>query len=217
MNSPYRRSSADAKSVDSAKQDVAKAMLENKPDESKKLLGGIYHPWRRFFARTVDITGFSLIAGGLMMHVASAMSPSTMQAIDLILNNPVVAGVVMYIFWLPIEAFMLSKYGFTPSKWVFGISVIGKNSDKLSISKAFIRAGTVWIKGDGIGMPIIAIFTRVFAYRRLTSTGTTLWDEAAGSVVVHANWSIWRAALSIALTILVYTVTFVLYVMSRGS
>jgi ribosome-binding protein aMBF1 (putative translation factor) len=31
-----------------------------KKDESKRFLGGVYHPWRRFFARTVDLISIGI-------------------------------------------------------------------------------------------------------------------------------------------------------------
>jgi hypothetical protein len=34
-------------------------------------------------------------------------------------------------------------------------------------------------------IPFVALFTQVFAYRRLTKTGMTLWDTSASAVVPH--------------------------------
>lgn len=41
----------------------------------------------------------------------------------------------------------------------------------------------VFVQGVGFGIPFVALFTQLFAYRRLTKTGTTLWDTSTGAVV----------------------------------
>ena len=33
----------------------------------------------------------------------------------------------------------------------------------------------------------------LFAYRRLTRTGTTLWDASTSAVVLHKKWGVFRA------------------------
>ena len=40
---------------------------------------------------------------------------------------------------------------------------------------------------------IVALFTQLFAYRRLTKTGTTLWDTSTTAVVLHKKWGVFRA------------------------
>jgi hypothetical protein len=48
----------------------------------------------------------------------------------------------------------------------------------LSFSEALNRSFLVFVQGVGLGIPFVALFTQLFAYRRLTKTGTTLWDTS---------------------------------------
>jgi len=162
-------------------------------DQSKTFLGGQYHPWRRLFARTVDLctAGFVLVfllifAFGVAMHEQAA---DFAKAIE----NPIIAGVVLYLVWLLAEALLLSLFGTTPAKWLFGIRVAHPGGDLLSFSEALKRSFLVFVQGVGFGIPFVALFTQLFAYRRLTKTGTTLWDTSANAVVLHKKWGVFRA------------------------
>src|SRR3546814_12019146 len=56
----------------------------------------------------------------------------------------------------------------------------------------------IFVQGVGFGIPFVALFTQLFAYRRLTKTGTTLWDTSAGAVVLHKKWGVVRALVCTA-------------------
>ena len=55
------------------------------------------------------------------------------------------------------------------------------------------RSFLVFVQGVGLGIPFVALFTQLFAYRRLTKTGTTLWDTSASAAVFHKKWGVLRA------------------------
>lgn len=167
-------------------------------DQSKTFLGGQYHPWRRLFARTVDIctAGFALFL--LVIFAFGAMMPDQAAGFAKAIENPIITGVVLYLIWLPAEALFLSILGTTPAKWLFGIRVVQAGGHSLSISEAFNRSFLVFVQGVGLGIPIVALFTQLFAYRRLTRTGTTLWDTSANAVVLHKKWGVFRAIVCTA-------------------
>jgi len=48
------------------------------------------------------------------------------------------------------------------------------------------------------GIPFVALFTQLFAYRRLTKTGTTLWDTSTSAEVLHRKWGVFRALMCTA-------------------
>jgi len=123
--------------------------------------------------------------------------PASVEGYLKLLENPVTAGIYLYLLWIPVEAAFLSSFGATPAKWIFGIRVVAANGRKLRYGEAVKRTCLVWLQGEGLGIPIVAIFTRLFAYRRLTKTGTTLWDSSTGSVVEHLEWSAARAVGSV--------------------
>lgn len=161
-------------------------------DQSKAFLGGQHHPWRRMFARTVDICTAGLLLFLLLIFAFSAAMPEQAAGFAKAVENPIVAGIVLYLVWLPAEAVLLSLFGTTPAKWLFGIKVTHLEGRLLSFSESLSRAFLVFVQGVGFGIPFIALFTQLFAYRRLTKTGTTLWDTSAKSLVLHKKWGVFR-------------------------
>lgn len=161
-------------------------------DQSKTFHGGQHHPWRRFFARTVDICTSGLVLFVLMIFSLSATMPEQAAGFGRAIENPIIAGIVLYLIWVPAEAVLLSLFGTTPAKWLFGIRVVHPNGDLLSLSAALNRSFLVFVQGVGFGIPFVALFTQLFAYRRLTKAGTTLWDASTSAVVLHMKWGIFR-------------------------
>lgn len=165
-------------------------------DQSKTFLGGQHHPWRRLFARTVDIctAGFALFL--LLIFAFSATMPEQAAGFAKATENPIIASVVLYLIWLPAETLLLSLFGTTPAKWLFGIRVSHPGGNLLSFTEALNRSFLVFFQGAGFGVPFVALFTQFFAYRRLTKTGTTLWDTSTSAVVSHKKWGVFRALAS---------------------
>ena len=162
-------------------------------DQSKKFLGGQHHPWRRLFARTVDICTAGLVLFMLLIFAFSATMPEQAASFAKAIENPIIASVVLYLIWLPAEALLLSLFGTTPAKWLFGIQVAHPGGNLLSFAATLNRSFLVFVQGVGFGIPFVALFTQLFAYRRLTKTGTTLWDTPTTAVVLHKKWGVFRA------------------------
>ena len=179
-------------------------------DESKSFLGGVHHPWRRFFARTVDLMSIGILIFFLFAFSVGYLFPNNIGGFVKFIENPIGATIVLYVLWLPVEALFLSVGGTTPAKWIFGIRVTSQTGEKLSYGQALKRAFLVFVQGDGFGIPLVTLFTRLFAYRRLTKTGTTLWDTSVSSVVTHKKWGVIRAIASIFVTLVVLMVMSIL-------
>jgi len=179
-------------------------------DERKKS-GTNYHPWRRFYARTIDLFFISFVVVAFLGALFGFFAPHMVNEIMHTLKNPFLSGIIVYIFWVPLEAFFLFRTGTTPGKSLFGIQVLDKSGHRLSYPDALQRTFLLWIKGEGLGIPLVAIVTRLFAYKRLKNTGTTLWDSAMGTVVTHKEFTMVR---TIACVIVVGTVALVTLVLA---
>jgi serine/threonine protein kinase/uncharacterized RDD family membrane protein YckC len=155
------------------------------------------HPWRRLFAKTVDICVLGLPLLFLLSYAVGVLLPSVAYEYGKALNNQILAGIILTTLWVPTEAILFATIGNTPAKWLFGIKVKTYSGEKLSISQAFGRSIRVACQGMGLGIPIVAFFTQIFAYRRLNSSGTTLWDSATGSTVSHTEWGAVRAVICV--------------------
>jgi len=167
-------------------------------DQSKSFLGGQHHPWRRFFARTVDASTIGLLLIFLLALLIGALLPAETEAFASMIENPIVAGFLLYLAFIPTEAALLSLFDTTPAKWLFGIRIIHPNGGSLSFSEALNRSFRVWFQGVGLGIPFVAIFTQLFAYRRLAKTGTTLWDTSTNVIVTHRKWGALRAIICVS-------------------
>lgn len=162
-------------------------------DQSNSFLGGAHHPWRRYFAKLIDIWTLGFLGLLLLVFVIGYLNPSMAAGLASALSNPILAGLAITAVWIPIEAVLLSVAGNTPARWLYGISIRSIDGTKLGLGKAFERTIMLTIQGMGGGIPIVAFFTQIFAYRRLTKSGTTLWDIATNSVVSHKQWGPIRA------------------------
>ena len=152
-----------------------------------------FHPWRRFFARTVDLVCLALPIYVVFYLALSKMFPDVAS----ILLNPLVAAVLSYWLWVPVEAWFLATFGATPAKGLFGISVRATDSQKLAYADALRRTASVCIFGDAFGIPLLSLLTRGVAYKKLRDTGSTTWDVSAGSAVQHQPWGVGRMVSSV--------------------
>ena len=161
------------------------------------------HPWRRFFARTVDVAFIGSILFLLFIYIVSPLIPySILISVLPFLENPVTSGIIIYLLWVPVEAIFLSMVGSTPAKWIFGIGIFNEDGSKLSYSNALKRTLHVFFQGEGLGIPIAIIVTRIISYLKLEKTGTTAWDTSVGSVVNHKKWGFLRATASVLVVLL---------------
>jgi len=176
---------------------------------------GNYHPWRRFFARTFDLMTLGMLALIACVALLSVISPSTLRDFQKLLNNPIAAGFIVYLLYLPIEAGFLSFLGTTPGKWIFGIKVLKKTGENLTFSEALERVSQVWLRGDGLGIPLVALFTRIYSYNKLMKTGSTHWDNQVGSIVTHTSWGLGRAISSVIAVIAILLIYGILNSMGK--
>jgi len=193
--------------------DIFRESREGSTGDDKKTSGVNYHPWRRFLARSIDLFLASFFVAGLSLSALGLFLPGMVSNAVTLFQNPLLAGVIVYVFWIPLEAFFLSRTGSTPGKRLFGIQVLSQSGDRLLYSNALQRTFLVWIKGEGLGIPIATVVTRIFAYKRLQRTGTTLWDSAMGTVVRHSDFTMFR---TVVCAIVVATMVFVTLFLSLG-
>ena len=144
-------------------------------------------PWRRFLARLFD---WCLLAVVLTLVAQPA-------------------SYLMIFLWLPIEALLLSTWGFTLGKWSLGIAIRDAKGQRLTFRSAFRRAAVVWVYGIGADTPF-GIATGVMAYAGLKRTGTTYWDTLGGHTVEHRPVGAARVALAIGLLLGVLIVSAVI-------
>ena len=90
---------------------------------------------------------------------------------------------------------MLSRWGFTPGKWLLRIAVRDAYGRRPTFRGALQRSGVVWAYGNGANT-LFGLATGVFAYGHLKREGTTYWDTLGGYVVHHRLVGAGRRAIA---------------------
>ena len=93
------------------------------------------------------------------------------------------------------------SWGTTPGKALLNIRVRNEDRSKLSYGQGLARCFNVVVKGQGLGIPLIALVTHILAYNRLTSQGITSWDESGNHTVAHREISAWRVLIALLILI----------------
>jgi len=150
------------------------------------------NPWQRFLARFTDYSLLNLFIIFLRYLFSGHFSLLHFEYII----------PLQFLLWVPIEAFFLSKCGYTPGKFLLRTRVKFHLSKKLDFSRALRRSFSVWVKGMGLGIPIISIFVMLFSYFKLKTEGTTSWDKDEHTHVVHESLPKGQIIISFAIIFL---------------
>ena len=155
------------------------------------------HPFRRFFARTIDILLIGLLMFMLFSYVIGLTFPGFIDSYMKFLENPIGVGIAMYLLWIPTEALFLHFIVTTPAKCLFGFYVKSNLGENISFKQSLKRAFQVFVYGEGFGIPIITLFTRLNSYRRLVKKGRTSWDSNVESFIFYEKWSAIKIVASV--------------------
>jgi uncharacterized RDD family membrane protein YckC len=141
------------------------------------------HPWRRFFARSLDI----MLMGFLVDVGIAVFFPSIANILMGLVENKALGGVLSGLVAMLLSTIFISLFGSTPGKYLFGIQIRDKNTKKLSLLTALKRESLVYVKGMAFCFPIATIFTLISSHSRLKKQGNTSWDEALNCNVIYRD------------------------------
>lgn len=153
------------------------------------------HPWRRYFARSLDLGlyGLAILAVLLLgFHVPLE-----------IMASRVVGLLVSWLANLPmllLEPLMLSRWGTTPGKALLGIRVLDPEGQKLSLLQARRRTMTVFAKGMGYGIPGYELYREYQSMRDCENWQWHDWEvypcagEPEQMTVPEQGWRCWAYA-----------------------
>ncbi len=153
------------------------------PDDTPS--GPQVRPWVRYWARQIDNYLFCFLAG---LILAFAYPPATQM-------NFILLGILLLFVYNFFEPAMFAVLGTTPGKALLKVRVRNQDDSKLSYSEAMNRMMLVYLRGQGLGIPIVTLLTQRDAYYRLMKEGTTSWDENANIDVSHQKIGVLRIVL----------------------
>lgn len=165
--------------------------------------GAQVRPWVRYWARMLDVLVFSLPSGVVIGVFWPELIASSDPGSDWAL------GLIILLVWAFVEPLCLSVFGTTPGKTLFRISLRLRSGQKLDYSAALARSLKVWLRGMGMGLPLVSLFTLIRAYGKLKRGGSTSWDIDWGFEVVHRPVGVGRTLVGIAF--------FVIFIMLVGA
>jgi uncharacterized RDD family membrane protein YckC len=145
-------------------------------------------PWLRFWARTLDRFWYFLLLG-FAFNLFGLTNPQWL------LDNTflrIVVGVLALLLYVPIEAWLLTRFGYTPGRALLRIQVRRLDGALPHFSQALRRSFQVFVKGFAMGLPIIDFIAMLLSRLSLLQRGTTSWDEANETRVEHGEPEPWR-------------------------
>ncbi len=128
------------------------------------------YPWRRYFARSVDYGVYYLI-WIFLLNVVFRGYP---------VRNKLVLYLIEYIVFAEmifIEPLLLSRFGTTLGKWIFGLSLSDAEGCRLTYKAGLSRTWCVFAKGYGYNIPIYNIIRMYKSYKVCKDEDWLLWNE----------------------------------------
>jgi len=145
-------------------------------------------PWSRYFARYVDTLVVGLALWMIFGFVLGAIDPTTLHQItgaSGLVNNQLFSSIMTFLMVIPVQALLLGLTGTTGGKWLFGVRITRHDGKPIGVMPALTRELEVFLKGVGLGIPIVALITQIVGYRTLVSERQTTWDADHAWVVTH--------------------------------
>lgn len=163
----------------------------------KDVLPKVKAPWKRYFARTLDMALYSLAVFSFLSLVLNVNT-----------SNEPIWGIVetiisIFIMWA-IEPVLLSLLGTTFGKWILGISVTDEDGQKLSYEVAKRRTTTLFWYGLACYVPALHLWRLWISYADCNDEKTLAWEEE--SELVLRDRKKWRIAAYVASYIFLITV-----------
>lgn len=163
------------------------------------------HPWRRYFARAIDLT----LVGLMVSFVQFVLLHHNL--VNISKGENVLCGLAGWGLLVLIEPLLLSRFGKTAGKWCMGITVTRPDGERLSYSEALNRTALVWFYGAGLGLPLVELVCSYLSYRRYTRDEELAWEEGSverfdgrgtGKMVLlfMACWAV-RGTLTVAMVL----------------
>jgi len=164
-------------------------------------LPGVYHPWRRYFARTLDLSICGLLWTALLALVFRVNIANRSTLMDLM--NTSLAMVIL----LFLEPLCLRLFGTTPGKFILGLRVENEDGGRVPYGEAFMRTGSVLWHGQGFGIPIVSLVMLIKSYKRCVNEDPQPWEENHSARLVLKGSHPLRAIPYLAAFALVFFLT----------
>ena len=131
------------------------------------------HPWRRYFARAIDLT----LVGLMVSFVQFVLLHHNL--VNISKGENVLCGLAGWGLLVLIEPLLLARFGTTAGKWCMGITVTRPDGERLSYGEALERTAAVWLYGAGLGISIVELVCNYRSYRRYMNGEELAWESGS--------------------------------------
>lgn len=128
------------------------------------------YPWRRYFARMLDLFLYSLLWSMFLAFVLH-VNLSNRSGLGILLDS--VVGLLLMIF---LEPLLLSRFGTTLGKAIFGLKLQDPNGERLSYGEGLQRTWSVLGHGMGYCIPIYNLVRLWKSYDLCSRQEEQPWD-----------------------------------------
>ena len=159
-------------------EETAHTYCEDKGDEPPR----VFHPWRRFLARMLDVTIYGLLWSAFLafvFHVNLANRSRLGSTFDTF---------VAIAMMLVLEPLWLHFFGTTPGKAILGLRIETPDGRNLSYGEGLERTWGVIGIGMGYHIPLYGL-VRLWKSYKLSSEGESQpWDESISYTLKDTKW-----------------------------
>ena len=145
----------------------------------------VAHPWVRFFARALDGAVYGLLWAAVQLFVLGWVPMTEGEQ----LLTRAAGWCVSILLFFAIEPVLLSAWGTTPGKALFGLKVRRSDGGKLSWRQALRRLTGVYVQGQCFTIPVAELFFWWKSYKLCRDGFPLPWEEdTAYTVKDRASW-----------------------------
>lgn len=145
-------------------------------------------PWRRYAARSLDLLVFGYAGLAIIGFVFYAVAPYTAEQFFSVFTAPggiILDFIITALVGCVLNGIIIGLSGSSLGKLLFGIIVVDQNGFKIGASQGIKRDLSVYLRGLGLGVPVVSLITLWMSYSTLRKTGSTSWDTEKSYTVWH--------------------------------
>jgi uncharacterized RDD family membrane protein YckC len=162
-------------------------------DGSEKAGQPLAGTWPRYWARMFDITLLSLIVGGGLVYAVSAIyGPAILDS----RSFTIVSTIILFPIVFGVDALIQFTFGNTPGKRLAGIRVETAAGQRPTLYQCLMRNLWVWVRGIGLGIPLLNIAAMIACYMKVRNGGLTSWDAEWNTRVFNKHSNVYRTLLT---------------------
>lgn len=142
----------------------------------------VFHPWRRYFARLLDISIYNILWSAFLafaFHVNLTSRSNLENFFDVF---------IAFAIMLFLEPLWLHLFGTTLGKAIFGLRIETPNGNLLSYSDGLERTWGVIGVGMGYNIPIYTLVRLWKSYNLCIENENQPWDESISYTIKDTKW-----------------------------